>query len=737
MSVKLLADEEDAKKMFREAMSKGFITSKDLVIVLVGIAGSGKSSFKRVCLNLPPEEIRVSTSLVEDALRNMSISRKVSISRATVSAHDSDSIEWKKVNSDELLGMVADAIKRRGLSQEPTDVSLKSAASPSSSNAPTMTGIKEDEMKSRDQRASPQNEPSSSDRILPSGGELRELELDDPLLPLIAKSKGQGNLLEVHWIYIIDTGGQPQFLQLLPAFIESISACVCLLRLDQKLDDNPLVQYFDTSGKQIGEAYPSEQTNLQIIESCVRTIHSKCTLKSNEPPRFFVVGSHFDKYEKEKCAETIEKKNERLLKMLSNMPSVMYYGSDDNEELIFPLNCKVPKEPDHGVAAEFRKCVMSCCSISEDPIPLAWFVLEERIRQYATEKGFAYVERATCAEIASKLHMSPEVFDAALNHLLKLNIFRCYPGVPNLIFCTTQVVLQMLTELVQYSFQLRRGGIRGISSEAIDFKNEGKFSTEFLKERLSSFFSDLFTPDIFLGILRRLLAVAYSDVQDGKHFMPSLLNKLTDKEKAKCRSSSESLSALLIRLHGGCLPNGLFTSLVVSLVNSCGWELYKLRGKPDCLYQNCVTFAVPGHLAGGTVTLIESFSYLEVHVSCLHESKIDSVCTRAFGDIKSGLKTSWKVLYPDAGEVGFSPTFFCDSCNPTSAEHARERHRANISDEEDYETCSEDPKFGAPLCPSKLRWLKITSKSDLYILHNVHVAIVLNSMMSHACIHDI
>ena len=701
--------------MLNEAIQKGYVTSKDLIIVLIGIAGSGKSSFKRVALNLPPEEMRKSTPLAEAVIRN------ISISRATVS--DSDSIEWEVVSSERLLEMVADAIKEIGVPQQPTEVPFMSAASPSS-EASTLTGVTEDEMKSRDQRASPQNEhrneSTSSDTINGNYGALIGLDEDDPLLPLITKSKGSRRLLQVHWIYILDTGGQPQFLQLLPAFIKNISSCVCLLRLDKKLDDKPLVQYFDTSGKQVGEAYPSEQTNLQIIESCVRTIHSKCCLNSDNPPHFFIVGSHLDEYEKGKCTESIEEKNEQLLKMLSNMhleTSLMFYGSgalDENERLISPLNCKIPEERDHNVAAEFRKCVMSRCSEPEVEIPLAWFVLEERIRQYAIKKGVAYVEKATCANIASQLHMSDVVFEAALSHLLKLNIFRCYSSVPYLIFCTTQVILHKLTELVQYSFKLRKGSVCGFSGEAIDFKNEGIISTEFLKS-FSSFYSDLFTPEIFLAILRELLAVA--DMQGGKHFMPSVLNELTDKDKEIHRSSSESLAALLIILRGGCLPNGLFTSLIVSLLNSCGWQLaYKPRlRKPICLYQNCVTFALPDNLPG-TITLIASFKYLEVHVKCSIESEVDDICTGVYRDIKRSLEASWKVLYP--GQASFSLAFFCDSCNSTCPEYSK--HHAKISDKRKYETCSEDLRCGAPLCDSKLRWLKSSEFIFMQLIWHAH-----------------
>ena len=219
---------------------------------------------------------------------------------------------------------------------------------------------------------------------------------------------------------------------------------MCFIRLDQSLDEKPLVRFFDESGTQCGEPYSSEHTNLQLIESCIHTIHSRCCLDSETPPNCFIVGTHLDEYNKKPHPETIEMKNERLLNKFSNLvldKSLVFYklGDDEDERLIFPLNCKTPAERDHNVAAEFRKCVMSHCHEPKSKIPLAWFVLEEHIRQYALKMNVAYVEITTCSRIASQLHMSDKTFQAALNHLLKINIFRRYSSLPNLIFCDTML----------------------------------------------------------------------------------------------------------------------------------------------------------------------------------------------------------------------------------------------------------------------------------------------------------
>ena len=96
-------------------------------------------------------------------------------------------------------------------------------------------------------------------------------------------------------------------------------------------------------------------------------------LDSDKSPGCFVVGTHLDQYEEGKCAETIEEKNEKLYKLLSDThlkaSMMLYVSGDEDEKLIFPLNCKNPEERDQNVAAEFRKCVMNRCSEPEVKIP--------------------------------------------------------------------------------------------------------------------------------------------------------------------------------------------------------------------------------------------------------------------------------------------------------------------------------------------------------------------------------
>ena len=618
-------NEEKPEKLLSEALKKGVVISKHVVIILVGIAKSGKSSFKRVLLELEPKDVYDSTGLAEDPLRSISFTRCIT--------DDPNSIKWEFVSAEQLLSMLANAIREVGSSQESSNTAIKEVGLSQESSS---TAIKEVGL-------SQEFSAQGTDDII--------IDESDPLLPLISQSKGSRRLLDVHWVYVIDTGGQPQFLHLLPAFIKNISSCVCLVRLDQSLDEKPMIEFCE-SGKQCGKSYRSEYTNLQVVQSCVRTIHSRSCLHSENPPNCFVVGSHLDKYEKmEEPPESIEDKNKTLLTKFKSAKlgkSLIYYKLGDpiqqdqgvaaesgemcarHDKLIYPLNCEDPKDEDKKIAGEFRKDVMRHCSEREAKIPLAWFVLEERIRQYATKNKVDYIDKATCIEdIAKPLNIDSIEFESALHHLLKLNIFRCYSSLPDLIFCGNQAVLMKLTEIVKYNYHLREE--HGLSYEERRFINEGILNVKFLSQsRFSNFYSKNFTPQSFLDILLEVHAVAkiqLAEEQEQNFLMPALLDELSEQEIAKKRAqcSCPSLSPLLLVPESECLPNGLFTTLVAHLQNKHGWKLDNLC-RP---YQNCVSFCIPGDLPGD-ITLIASFKYLEVHVKCLIEGETDRVCDQAF-----------------------------------------------------------------------------------------------------------
>jgi len=133
---------------------------------------------------------------------------------------------------------------------------------------------------------------------------------------LISQPSGSRKLLEVDWAYIVDSGGQPQFHEILPAFIHYASACVFITKLNEPLTDHPTIAYYSQDGQQHGPPYCLLLTHEQMLRYCFQALQS-CHCTSSTPqsgPMVFVAGTHKDL--EHHCPETRSAKNKKLLETL-------------------------------------------------------------------------------------------------------------------------------------------------------------------------------------------------------------------------------------------------------------------------------------------------------------------------------------------------------------------------------------------------------------------------------------
>lgn len=56
--------------------------------------------------------------------------------------------------------------------------------------------------------------------------------------------KPSTELFDVDWFHLIDSGGQPQFLDVLPLLFRSESLHIVVIRLTEDLDDKPKVRFY-------------------------------------------------------------------------------------------------------------------------------------------------------------------------------------------------------------------------------------------------------------------------------------------------------------------------------------------------------------------------------------------------------------------------------------------------------------------------------------------------------------
>ena len=365
-------------------------------VLVTGAAGSGKTSLKHRLFGKQPPKLRCSTALAEAAIR--------AVSREIVGT---DQTGWFRVTSDELMGMLGGAVKA-GIpmnelpSQTPetadhenptsvlateqsTKVDITTASSskpvykkPTNASNPDESEQSETECSSISSSSSHFSETSVGLlQVTASSIPTQDSSAKGELVQLVEKCQGSKRFLELQWIHFIDSGGQPQFHEVLPAFIRNTTATIFVMKLCERLDEHPLIKYYDKNGQVCGKPFHHALSNEQMLQCCVRTILSRPS-KEGRYSKTLIVGTHRD--HESIFSESRTAKNRKLLDMLvpSLQDQLVHYRL--GTEVIFPINAKKPKKQDHQVCAEIRKQIEGKKNAPPPyKIPIGWFLLEQDI----------------------------------------------------------------------------------------------------------------------------------------------------------------------------------------------------------------------------------------------------------------------------------------------------------------------------------------------------------------------
>ena len=521
-------------------------------------------------------------------------------------------------------------------------------------------------------------------------------------------SEESGDLSNANWIHLIDSGGQPQFYDLLPIFIRHATSIVLVQRLCDRLNDRPTVEYYDEEGVLVGISCLSHFTNLETVMCLTRTMHSHPT--EGKHPKIMVACTHRDM--EDKCSETRAKKNETLFNLLHPLfpDDLVLYRAALNEP-IFPLNAKEPDEEDKRVARILRQAIESS-SPNPEELPLWWYFLEIALGRLAAMLGKRVLSRNECLRIAHHLRFPDEEFNAALQYFHKLNLCLYYPDIlPDVVFSDPQVPLDKASELVEQSYRLREAKQFQCPEEALEakwlkFRDQGIVRSEFLEKFPNHYRDRLFTPSDLLHLFENLLII--SPLTKGDYFMPSLLQMISPEELDKNHISSPAAAPLLIRFSNGWPRNGIFCCLVVYLINHCQWQvILPDKGSPILTARNCVKFRLPNHPC--TVTLIDSFAHFEV---CVKSSFFCEICTKVCPSIRNsiftGIDAASNTLQYNNGKP--SPAFFChhsDSDNGQTSSNTTilQPHAATITNDHKYGLCTMDADVSGKLTEMEKVWL--------------------------------
>ena len=405
--------------------------------------------------------------------------------------------------------------------------------------------------------------------------------------------KGGERFLSAKWIHFIDSGGQPEFHDLLPLFIPNTSFVVFVFKLSESLQCKPKVEYFGSSGR-IGDPYISYLTHKEILEHSLKTFHGS----SGHTPMILVIGTHKD------CEPKLEV--EDLKHCLShNKDSVIFFG----DEPFVSINCMSKDDGEmEDVIEGIRSTILEAAESNESAkTPLAWFGLEMELKKASkTKAGVLTIEE--CKVGANKFSLFNDQFEAALQHLVEQNIFLHYPEIlPDIVFCDPQVLFNEVTRIIQHHYKLKNSKKprAGVMNRFVD---NGYISIEIINQIIKK--HDL-EPELFLKLLSQLNIISAIHMNDF-YLMPALLSNTENPDKTVISiPGKNTYPPLCITFGGGCAPNGLFCSLVAHLLHSQDWKLCMKRNTPSCCFHNCVAFVYCGQTV---VTLMDLFSHFRVYV---------------------------------------------------------------------------------------------------------------------------
>ena len=490
-------------------------------------------------------------------------------------------------------------------------------------------------------------------------------------------------------ILLIDTGGQPQFHEVLPIFMQGTSASMFTIKLNDSLSDHPLIEYYDNDGKLVGTPYHSAFTNQQILSHCMRVIQAQAS-QSEEGlcPNAIFIGTHKD-LENDCQEESREEKNLKIREML--LPAVQeeaIYCSEEFKELIFPLNVKNPGPQEQEFAAKLRRLIVERSHVKPKQIPLRWNALELALQKRMLELGQGVLTKAECFAVAQRFHFDEESFEEALKYLHGLNILFYYDDIlPDIVFCDPMVLLSKITELVEDSQRSPTDPSQLIPSvgKLRKFCSEGIVTLELLrkKEFASHYLPGVFGPEELLKLFKKLLIV--SQISEEEYLMPCLLPVADD---PSLLSPSGSVPSLLLYFPHSALV-GVFCALAAYLLSEAKWKLLMNTDlSPVKVDRNTIEFQVPGGLPG-KVILTDSFTaYFQVSLQ-LPRNAPTGLCAKVCPQIRETIMAG---LHKALNTLHYSNSAPCDAflcCEHSDS--AITPHATVIDSSHSVMTCTRNP----------------------------------------------
>ena len=594
-----------------------------------GSGAAGKTSFVRLLLKKKFNEFHHSTNVIHT-------NHAVSVKMAAFQGAPTKKVAWVELDSSLELGYL------RSVLLSPPSKALSHPPSPSTARRAN-ANLTENTSSSRPAESQGYQTPIQPESTLKSffaGLFASSVKVSDlaTFENLVSSSTGKkfeyqpGQVLNI--ITLLDTGGQPEYIHLLPTINIYPTVTFVVHNLAKNITDQVLVE-FSQHGKLVFAPYHLSYSNLDMIKLLMSAANDSVERPTSRIPQLVtkpgtnnksyicLVGTHVD----EVSPDVMKKTDKALTKLVRKTQCEAAVWQKANGTVLFPVNNTTSGSEcmaEDPVADEMRKRIEKLAAEKEVyELPITWMLLELEIQQICSQRNKAYISFQECVAVARDTGLISEEEEVKsvlqYHHLLGVLIyFEEVAGLCDYVIVDHQWWFDKLSGIICITFQQGSFNFHAVQR----LKYQGILSKELLKHVE---WKDDIKEEFFLCLLThmKIIAPLFSDRrkkgEKGKrneYFIPYVLptyNFAKKKDEILKQYGHLLGEPLLIQFKSGLLPRGLFCSLIVELLQHPlkNWEPHFSNDKRSHTFSNLFTFSLPNMYS---LSLLDKVSYLEVHI---------------------------------------------------------------------------------------------------------------------------
>ena len=420
---------------------------------------------------------------------------------------------------------------------------------------------------------------------------------------------------------MIDMGGQPPFLEMLPALTIGPAFYLICFNLLNEIEKRYPVKYVSQHGMEYD--LPYSYSVLEVLFQTLSSVaclsprddqhkeHQRLPLSSIPPPSqtVMIIGTHKDKIKDadiKKKDKDIQSNLDNLLtcNLLEEQPYHRFLSTSNGKLVVCVDNTGGEDEIEKHRELIKKEIEEKFCDGSRFPIPASWLLFSTFLRKM--NRDVLTIEQ--CQQIAQKLYIPSDHTKHVLwylhHHIGILMYYKKEDVKEDIVICQPEALFMIVSELILNAFLHKDDRIK------TQFLQYGLLRSRDINVVTSNPKRKTgLTTQQLVSILEHLNVLV--EIRDGVFFIPAVLKAASDDELQALLDKSTEVAPLMIRFDCIFVPIGCFSSLIAKLVCASKDNKWNLVEKAK-MFKNLVKFKIEGSYI---VTLVARLKRYEIHLS--------------------------------------------------------------------------------------------------------------------------